>query len=299
MALTRFAPAPTGQLHLGHVANAIYVWGLGQLQGADVLLRIEDHDRQRCRQAFETGILDDLDWLGFVPDRFPTDAFRAGPSASRQSDRLATYESHCRRLLDAGLVYGCECSRQDLAGGDTSRRLANDGCPRGCRQRGIPPEAGVAWRVAMAWCPASFDDLLVGSHGASRPTAGDPVIRDRRSNWTYQFAVVVDDFDQQVDLVIRGQDLLDSTPLQIGLAALLGRRQPPQFAHHPLVMKSATQKLSKSDADTGIADLRRAGWTPERVIGRAAFLVGLTSDDAPTEADRAAELVARRPDGHK
>ena len=111
--LTRFAPAPTGLLHLGHVASAIYVWGLAAQAGAQVLLRIEDHDRQRTRPEFERQLLDDVDWLGFVPDRFPTDAFRAGRCDSRQSDRGDSCDSIARDLAARGLVCGCLCSRRD------------------------------------------------------------------------------------------------------------------------------------------------------------------------------------------
>ena len=105
--LTRFAPAPTGYLHLGHVASALYVWGLGRAAGARVLLRVDDHDRQRCQPAYERALLDDLDWLGFAADVFPTSAFRAGRSDGRQSDRGAIYAAAARQLADASLVYAC------------------------------------------------------------------------------------------------------------------------------------------------------------------------------------------------
>jgi glutamyl/glutaminyl-tRNA synthetase len=303
MPRTSFAPAPTGYLHLGHVANAIYVWGLGHAQGAEVLLRIEDHDRQRSRREYEASILDDLDWLGFGPDLYPTVSFRSGRCESRQSDRSTIYERECRRLADAGLVYGCTCSRHDVA-----RWAATPGepagCPARCRDRHLSADSHMAWRVHMAGAamPTFVDLLGEPPPGSGRPLTdstdstlrrtSDPVIRDRLGNWTYQFAVVVDDLDQQIDLVIRGRDLIDSTPQQMALAALLGRVAPAQFAHHPLIMKSPAEKLSKSDGDSGLADLRRAGWTPERVIGRAAFLVGLTPDERPMTGREAGTLAA-------
>ena len=111
MTLTRFAPAPTGFLHLGHVLNAKYVWDLARQYGARVLLRIEDHDRGRCRPEYERAILEDLDWLGFVPDVYPTDEFRAGPCASRQSDRHDIYVEAARDLNARGLLYGCRAGR--------------------------------------------------------------------------------------------------------------------------------------------------------------------------------------------
>jgi glutamyl/glutaminyl-tRNA synthetase len=285
---TRFAPAPTGWLHLGHAANALYVWGLGARHHAEVLLRVEDHDRQRSRSEYESGLLDDLDWLGFAPDVFPADAFRSGRCESRQSDRTNVYAERARALIDGGLVYGCTCSRQQImAATDGDARVY----PGTCRHRGIAPTAGVTWRVRIAPGRESFDDGLTGRH-TQEPSieSGDIVIRDGRSNWTYQFCVAVDDFLQDIDLIVRGEDLLPSTGLQIALARLLGRSTPPRFAHHPLIMKSPGQKLSKSDGDTGIRELRAAGWRAEEVIGAAAYQVGLTEYARPVAARDAVQL---------
>jgi glutamyl-tRNA synthetase/glutamyl-Q tRNA(Asp) synthetase len=280
--LTRFAPAPTGWLHLGHVVNALYVWGLGRARGGRVLLRIEDHDRQRSRPEFERALLDDLDWLGFVPDLFPTTAFRAGRCDSRQQDRQEVYARAATRLEAAGLIYGCRCSRRDLATIGTSGAL--QGCVDRCGERGLGLAAGLTWRLRMTSDAETIDDLLAGPLRFDPSADGDVVIRDRLGNWTYQFAVSVDDFDQAVDLVIRGRDLLDSTGRQIQIARRLGRLQPPSFAHHPLLMKSATQKLSKSDGDTGVRALANAGWSAARVIGEAAFRIGLTPSNRPLRA---------------
>ena len=112
---TRFAPAPTGLLHLGHLANAIYVWGLARRFGGRVLLRIEDHDRQRCRPEYETALLDDLDRLEIAADEPSTDSFRAGRSAYRQSDNAAVYEAAITRLRATCDVYACDCSRTTFA----------------------------------------------------------------------------------------------------------------------------------------------------------------------------------------
>ena len=122
---------------------------------------------------------------------------------------------------------------------------------------------------------------------------GDLLVRDRDGNWTYQFAATVDDFVQGVTLVIRGDDLLASTGRQLQLARLLGRTEPPRFLHHPLIMKSPTQKLSKSDGDTGIRDLRARGWTPERVIGQAAALAGLVGRGTAVSAVEVSVLFRR------
>jgi glutamyl/glutaminyl-tRNA synthetase len=265
---TRFAPAPTGWLHLGHVLNARWVWEAAGALGGEVLLRIEDHDRERSRPEFEAGILDDLDWLGFAPDIHPTSAFRSGRCDGRQSDRDHVYREAFASLRSRGLVYACDCTRKEIAAaggeGDELRY------PGTCRDRGIPIEEGVGWRVRMDAGVETFDDARLGPQAQSpAEQCGDLLVRDRRGNWTYQFCVTVDDWRQDVDLVIRGTDLLASTGRQIRLARLLGRVEPPVFLHHPLVMKAPGQKLSKSDRDTGIRDLRARGLDPRAVLALA------------------------------
>ena len=294
MRLTRFAPAPTGFLHLGHVVSAVYVWALARAHGAQVLLRIEDHDAERCRPAYERAVLDDLDWLGFEPDVFPTRDFRAGTCASRQSERAHHYTAVARDLGRRGLIYGCTCSRQHLADASVAGADGERQYPGTCRTRGHAPGDDVAWRLVMDAGEERFTDLLAGSQ-TQDPSAqcGDLVIRDRLGNWTYQFVASVDDFLQGIDLIVRGRDLLASTGRQIRIARLAGRERPATFAHHPLVMKTATQKLSKSDRDTGVADLRAAGWTAERVIGEAARAIGIASRP-DLSAREAIGLVASR-----
>lgn len=255
-----------------------------------VLLRIEDHDRQRSRAAYERAILEDLEWLGFVPDAPPMAAFRAGRCEGRQSDRTAAYEDALARLSAAGLVYACDCTRHALVPGAGGERRY----PGTCADRGLPIRDGVALRVRLAPSIERFVDLLHREQ-AQCPAAqcGDVLVRDRDANWTYQFAVTVDDLTQGVTLVIRGDDLLDSTGRQIQLARLLGRDRPPRFLHHPLIMKSTTQKLSKADRDTSIADLRARGWAAADVIGEAAARVGLLDAPHPVEARDAPDVVMR------
>lgn len=257
--VTRFAPAPTGYLHLGHVVNALLVWRAAREAGGRVLLRIEDHDRQRSRPEYERAIREDLDWLGFTADDF-----------SRQSDRTAVYEAALDELRRQGLVYACDCSRASLAehgeaGTDGERRY-----PGTCREKGLSEAPGLGLRVRLDPLVVRFDDLRHGPQ-EQRPSeqCGDLLARDRLGNWTYQFVAAVDDFRQGVTLVVRGDDLLASTGRQIQLARMLGRSEPPRFLHHGLVMKSPDQKLSKSDRDTGIRDLRAQGWSREDVLEKA------------------------------
>ena len=270
--LTRFAPAPTGWLHLGHVLNAEYVWSAG----AEVILRIEDHDRQRCRPKYEAGILEDLEWLGYRPD-FPL---------VRQSARDAIYREAVAILGSQRLVYGCDCTRKQIEERTAPvERRTSIASPPGarfnpqtpelvydgyCRERGLTLTEHLGWRVRMMPGVETFDDRLLGAQ-AQDPSrqCGDVLIRDRLGNWTYQFVASADDFRQGIDLVIRGEDLLASTGRQIRLARLLGRAQPATFMHHRLLMKSPDQKLSKSDGDTGVRDLRARGWTPAQVKAAA------------------------------
>jgi glutamyl-tRNA synthetase/glutamyl-Q tRNA(Asp) synthetase len=160
------------------------------------------------------------------------------------------------------------CSRRTLAGEPGSNRETP--YPGTCRNAGHPLTDGVGWRVRLPDEEIRFEDRWCGpQHQSPHRQCGDLLIRDRLGNWTYQFAVTVDDDLQGVTDVIRGRDLLDSTGRQILLARLLGRTSPPRFAHHRLLMKSASQKLSKSDRDTGVRDLRAAGWTREQVLDAA------------------------------
>lgn len=269
--LTRFAPAPTGHLHLGHVVNALYVWGAAHDRDGRVLLRIEDHDRQRSKPEFELAILEDLAWLGFVHDG----------SLVRQSERPAIYRTALQPLIDRELVYGCTCSRNEIQGsgiGDQGAGRPEIPYRNTCREKGIALTDDVGWRLHMDPGVEQFFDELLGPQ-AQDPSlqCGDLLVRDRLGNWTYQFAVTVDDHLQRVTDVIRGVDLLPSTGRQLRLARLLGRATPPRFRHHPLVMKSPEQKLSKSDGDTGIRDLRAAGWTAADVLAKARALSGTMS----------------------
>jgi glutamyl/glutaminyl-tRNA synthetase len=283
--ITRFAPAPTGFLHLGHVANAIFVWGVARACGGRVLLRIEDHDRQRSRKVYEAAILEDLAWLGFEADE----------PLVRQSDRHDIYRSALESLRRKALVYACECSRSEIAAAQSASPAISFEFlyPGTCRDRQLADGPGLSLRVRLDPTVERFVDLIHGPQD-QRPDAqcGDLVVRDSNGNWTYQFAVTVDDHVQGVALVIRGDDLLESTGRQLQLARLLGRETPPRFLHHRLIMKSASQKLSKSDRDTGVREMRASGWPPESVIGEAAHHAGLISEKRDVSATEVSSIIS-------
>jgi glutamyl/glutaminyl-tRNA synthetase len=284
---TRFAPAPTGYLHLGHVANALYVWGLARRDGHRVVLRIEDHDRQRSRPQFEQAILDDLAWLGFGADDGPF----------RQSDDDVVYAAALELLRFNGLAYACDCSRTTFAewARASGGPWAGGGCPGRCRDRAVPDRPGVGLRIALGGGTESWIDLRLGPQGDVPDREGDLLVRDRAGNWTYPFCVVVDDARQGIDLVVRGEDLLPATARQIRLGRLLGRGEPPAFLHHPLIRKAGGAKLSKADGDTSVRDLRAAGMSAAELIGRAAAAVGLLAEPRELSAVDAAELFAVGP----
>jgi glutamyl/glutaminyl-tRNA synthetase len=293
--LTRFAPSPTGHLHLGHVANAIWVWGVARALGGRVLLRIEDHDRGRSRPEYERAALEDLEWLGLTPDLGLPGGLRRGASPYRQSDCGEIYAAALDRLGRSGTVYVCDCSRREIAleAGDPFNQETR--YPGRCRERGLAPEPGRGMRVAMPLGAETFSDARIGEVTQTpAEQCGDLLLRDRTGNWTYQFTVVVDDLRHEVDLVIRGEDLLSSTGRQIMLGRMLGRARPPVFLHHPLIRKADGAKLSKSSGDTGIRELRAAGTTSEAVLGRAAWHTGLLASPAPLGVGELASLFAGR-----
>jgi glutamyl-Q tRNA(Asp) synthetase len=267
--LTRFAPAPTGLLHLGHVANAVWTWGVAAAIGGRVLLRIEDHDRQRSRAEYDAAVLEDLAWLGFVAD--------VGPVRQSDAEAHAAYRAAADALRDQGLVYGCDCTRSTFGSWATARGRpwSGPGCPGACRERGLD---GPVLRVALGGGSEAWMDLLVGPCAGDVAPAGDLPIRDRHGNWTYSFGVVVDDHRQGVDTVVRGRDLLHATPTQIRLARRLGREALPAYLHHRLIPRPDGTKLSKSSGDTGVRELRDAGHSAREVVAMAAAAVGYDLD---------------------
>ncbi len=278
--VTRFAPSPTGYLHLGHVANAVWTWGIAGALGGRVLLRIEDHDRGRCRPEYERAIIEDLEWLGLVPG--------GERRVLRQSDHDRAYGRAALHLGRQSPVYACKCSRADIA-----QAMRADGLedwdelryPGTCRGLRLAPADGLGLRVTLGDEAVEFDDLRLGPQQQTPSLqCGDLLLRDANANWTYQLCVAVDDTRQAVSLVVRGEDLLASTGRQIMLAGRLGRKEPPLFLHHPLITDSEGRKLSKRDGSTGVRELRAAGNRPEMVLGEAASRTGLIAEPRPIAA---------------
>lgn len=292
---TRFAPSLTGYLHLGHVLHMLYVWGIARKEGAEVLCRIEDHDLGRARPEYETAILETMEWLGFVPDAGITSASADGVSAFRQSDCSTHYESVLQGLKDRGLVYGCECSRKEIA--SKQPEGAGELCYTGtCRNKGLPL-VGNTVRLRVPEGEIVFQDVALGEQRqAPQRQCGDFSLRDRQGQWTYQFACVCDDIRQGIDLVIRGGDILFSTGRQIQLLQLLNAPIPRYF-HHRLIRGTDGKKLSKRQRSESITFMRESGASPGEIIGQALLAAGLTGEYTPCELPDALNRIAGGKEG--
>lgn len=272
----------------------LYVWGVAGLLDADVLLRIEDHDRQRCRPEYEDGIFDDMEWLGFEP----ANEFRPLAGKFRQSDCDAAYATALKDISARAFVYRCVCTRKILQAKARAGPGGERVYPGLCRNADHPAERPhglrLAWEAGKA-AEERFADGLLGPQ-SQRPEqqCGDLLLRDRLGQWTYQFAVTVDDIRHGVDFVVRGDDLLASTGRQMKLARMLGLREPMLYFHHPLVRDPTGTKLSKKQRPPAIRDLRLRGVRPEAVLGEAARTVGLDPGAALLRPRDAPGLIERR-----
>ncbi|MDE0109731.1 MAG: glutamate--tRNA ligase family protein [Bryobacterales bacterium] len=293
---TRFAPSPTGYLHLGHVAHMLYVWGVAEILGAEVLLRIEDHDRQRSQRRYERELLRDLEWLGFEP----VNRLAERSSSYRQSDCHEAFAHALRRLERSYPVYRCVCTRKQLADAADPEAFGEQPYPGTCRNAAHP--ASQPHGLRLAWEPdaaaEAFTDGLLGRHRQEpREQCGDLLLRDRNGNWSYQFSVTVDDVRHGVDFVVRGEDLLQSTGRQLRLARMLGAVKRPAFYHHPLVRDARGAKLGKRQGSPAVRELRQGGICAARVLGEAASGAGLIPEPRAIPANAAAELIAVRHPG--
>ena len=287
----RFAPSPSGRMHLGNLFCALLSFLSVKSRGGDWILRIEDLDTARCRPDYARQVEEDLRWLGLAWDQGGS---AGGPDAPYfQSRRTAFYEEALGRLREMGLVYPCFCTRAQLHTASAPHR--EDGLtvyPGTCR--GFSPEdiaareaAGRkgALRLRVPEKSITFTDGHLGEVTEYLPTdCGDFLLRRSDGLFAYQLAVVVDDAAMGVTEVVRGADLLDSTPRQLYLYHLLGLT-PPKFLHFPLLLASDGRRLSKRDADAGL-DTLRDRLTAAEVLGRLAYLAGFNPSAAPKTAEQ-------------
>lgn len=267
---TRFAPSPTGYLHLGHVVNALYVWKIARALQGKVILRLENHDLTRCKPEFEAALLEDLEWLGFVPDEGMPAEFRAGACDYRQSDCNAHYRLALEQLQVQGLVYACDCSRKRILARTQQADLDELRYDGHCSGLGLKDGPGMTLRLRVPDKVVEFEDAILGRQ-IQRPCQeiGDFAIRDNHGHWTYQFAVVVDDMRHHINLIIRGMDILTSTGRQIILADMLGQANRPIYLHHPLLVDANGRKLSKRDFAADIHQRKKAGESAQSVLFEA------------------------------
>lgn len=276
----RFAPSPTGHLHLGNVRSALLGWLQARAAGGEFWLRIEDLDVERCKPQFIDSIRSDLEFLGLEWQ---------GPMWL-QSERRQVYDHAIDQLNHEGLIYPCTCSRADIARAVSAPHVGEEGpvYPRTCAGGAIVEGRPRALRFRVTGGPTAFNDLVMGHFGHDVEQAvGDFIVRRADGIASYQLAVVVDDAAAGVTHVLRGADLLSSTPRQIQLAHALGL-PVPTYAHVPLVMENTERRLAKRDGSLTVRALREAGVSAERIIGLLAKWSGL-SDGQPV---RAAELVS-------
>ena len=277
----RFAPSPTGDLHLGSAAAALVAWLSARAAGGRLVLRVEDIDTPRVVPGVEQRQADDLAWLGLDWDEGPDVGGAHGPY--RQSERHARYEAALARLGAAGLVYACDCSRAEIARVASAPHAGDEGprYPGTCRHRAPgawrrPP----ALRLRVPDRDVTITDALHGPHTQNVwQTVGDFVLKRGDGAYAYQLAVVVDDLEMAITEVVRGYDLLASAPRQALLAELLGST-PPTFAHVPLVVDADGARLAKRAGGTTIREQRAAGASPDAVVGRLARTLGLATEAA-------------------
>jgi glutamyl-tRNA synthetase len=293
------APSPTGLVHLGNARTSLVAWLSIRSRGGTLVYRLEDLDRARVVEGLAEAAVEDLRWLGIDWDESPDSGGAFAPY--QQSKRSGLYESALDRLLTAERIFPCARSRRDLEGiASAPHGGATSPYPKELRPRAaekdwlerIRADSGLdaAVRFAVAGGEITFVDRVLGTrHEDVSTTVGDFVVRRRDGVFAYQLAVVVDDLAMQIDDVVRGADLADSTARQIQLIDALGGERP-SYAHIPLVVNARGEKLSKRDDATTLRSLREAGVAPEQVAGYLAFSLGLLESPTPTTAS---ELVER------
>ena len=277
----RYAPSPTGTLHLGNASTAILAWLSIRSHGGRFVLRMEDLDRPRVVAGAVERMVEDLRWLGLDWDE--------GPVA--QSERQELYDRAFERLRDDGRIYACFCSRRDIAAAASAPQAPGDevAYPGTCRsltedEARARIEAGTphAWRFRVE-SVEPFDDLVRGRVIPQADASGDFVVRRADGVPAYQLAVVVDDIEMRIDEVVRGGDLLGSTPRQILLYRALGA-PVPAFGHVPLLLGADGVRLSKRHRGVTLAELRDAGASAAQVVGKIAGILGIVPEGSEIEA---------------
>ena len=253
---TRFAPSPTGRLHVGNIRMALHNFLFARKHGGKFILRIDDTDRERSTIEFDQAIRDDLEWMGLRPD-----------SIVRQSERFDLYERQFQRLKDAGRVYACYETPEEL---DLRRKvLLGRGLPPVYERKDLhdlPPEGRAPhWRFRLDHdAPIAFTDLIRGEQRFDPKLLSDPVVRREDSSWLYLLPSVIDDVDLGISHVVRGEDHVSNSAAQIQMFEALGAK-PPQFAHEALLV-AAEGKLSKRLGSYGAEHLRAEGVEPMAML---------------------------------
>jgi nondiscriminating glutamyl-tRNA synthetase len=291
----RFAPSPTGELHVGNARTALFNWLYARHHGGIFVLRIEDTDRTRTTKAFEENLLEELKWLGIDWDEGPETGGAYGPY--HQTERLGLYRDCLDRLIADGKVYPCYCTEAELEA-ERASLVARRLMPRylgKCRelsetqQRRLSAEGrSPVWRFRVEAGPIAFEDLIRGLMAFQGDAIGDFIIVRSNGIPAYNFAVVADDHSMEISHVIRGEDHLSNTASQILLYRALGFA-PPVFAHHALVLGKDHTKLSKRHGATSVGAFRRRGILPEALLNYLA-LMG-SSFEGGREVASAKEIV--------
>ena len=288
MTVGRFAPSPSGRMHLGNILCYLLAWLSIRQQGGRIVLRVEDLDTARCSARYARQVMDDLLWLGLDWDEGPLTGGPHGPYF--QSERTDCYNAALENLQARGLVYPCFCTRAELHAASAPHRSDGQSIyPGTCRNQS---EKEIAFR-ARTRSPAlrlrvpeeeiTFTDGHMGVYRENLARdCGDFLLRRSDGLFAYQLAVVVDDAAMEITEVVRGSDLLSSTPRQLLLYRLL-ELTPPAFRHIPLLLSPDGRRLSKRDRDLGM-DVIRARYQPEEVLGKLACLAGFHPNGAPETA---------------
>ena len=287
----RYAPSPTGELHVGNASTALLAWLSVRARGGEFVIRVEDLDRNRARPELVGRILDDLRWLGLDWDEGPD---RGGPHGPyEQGARSALYAAAFERLRRTEQVYPCFCSRRDVAAAASAPQGAGDEIPYPGTCRALAPEAARrrveagerhSWRF-HAGAGVGFTDFVRGRFGDREEDEGpgDFVVLRADGVAAYQLAVVVDDAAMRITEVVRGDDLLPSTVKQLLLYRAL-ELEPPSFGHVPLLLGPDGVRLAKRHASSSLSELRERGLSAEQGVGRLAAALGLRPDARPVSA---------------